>query len=211
VLTANSAAAKRAARGAVFIATSFGKVQASCWFGAGNQSFACTHQGCREGSDIDDFTGRKNIISRTNIRGVPASSIGDKALIVQDHIGRRALKRSALVKISADIEKNGVFSTGVWDVGGISPALKCAHLAESFHMLCEIHGSGAVNLAVCATIQNTTYYERGLLHPLVDYEHPPAYLNRIDDEMDHDGYVHLRDVPGLGHDINHAYIEDNLA
>jgi L-alanine-DL-glutamate epimerase-like enolase superfamily enzyme len=101
--------------------------------------------------------------------------------------------------------------TGVWDVGGISPSLKCAHLAESFNMLCEIHGSGAANLAVCAGIQNTTYYERGLLHPLVDYEKPHPYLRRIDDEMDQEGYVHLRDVPGLGQDIDLDYINANLA
>lgn len=99
--------------------------------------------------------------------------------------------------------------TGVWDVGGIGPSLKCAHIAEGFHMLCEVHGTGAGNMAVAAAIQNTTYYERGLLHPFVDYEKPPAYLNRIDDEMDRDGYVLMRDEPGLGQDINLGYIEAN--
>ncbi|TCR66391.1 enolase C-terminal domain-like protein [Bosea sp. BK604] len=100
--------------------------------------------------------------------------------------------------------------TGVYDVGGISPSLKCAHIAEGFHMLCEVHGGGAGNMAVCASIQNTTYYERGLLHPFIDHDKPPAYLNRIDDEMDRDGYVHMRDEPGLGQDINHDYIEAHL-
>ena len=100
--------------------------------------------------------------------------------------------------------------TGVWDVGGIGPAMKCARIAEGFHMLTEVHGTGAGNLAVCAAIQNTTYYERGLLHPHVDYDVPPAYLNRIDDEMDKDGYVHFRDEPGIGHDVNLDYINANL-
>lgn len=100
--------------------------------------------------------------------------------------------------------------TGVWDVGGIGPSLKCAHMAESFHMLCEVHGSGAANMVVCASLPNTTYYERGLLHPLVDYEKPLAYLNRIDDEMDEEGYVHFRETPGLGQDINFDYIENHL-
>ncbi|WGF90464.1 enolase C-terminal domain-like protein [Marinivivus vitaminiproducens] len=99
--------------------------------------------------------------------------------------------------------------TGVWDVGGIGPSLKCARVAESFGMSCEVHGTGAGNLAVCAAIQNTTYYERGLLHPFVDYDRPPAYLRRIDDEMDRDGYVHMRDEAGLGQDIDHDYIEAN--
>lgn len=100
--------------------------------------------------------------------------------------------------------------TGVWDVGGIGPAMKCARIAEGFHMLTEVHGTGAGNMAVCAAIQNTTYYERGLLHPHVDYDVPPAYLNRIDDEMDSDGYVHFRDEPGIGHAVNLDYINANL-
>ena len=100
--------------------------------------------------------------------------------------------------------------TGVWDVGGISPAMKTAKLAESFHMSCEVHGTGAGNMAVVAAIPNTTYYERGLLHPFIDYDEPRDYQNRIDDEMDADGYVHFRDDPGLGQDLNLDYIEDNL-
>lgn len=100
--------------------------------------------------------------------------------------------------------------TGVWDVGGIGPAMKCARIAEGFHMLTEVHGTGAGNMAICAAIQNTTYYERGLLHPHVDYDVPPAYLNRIDDEMDSDGYVHFRDEPGIGHAVNLDYINANL-
>jgi L-alanine-DL-glutamate epimerase-like enolase superfamily enzyme len=100
--------------------------------------------------------------------------------------------------------------TGVWDVGGIGPSMKCAHIAEGFGMSCEVHGTGAANLAVAAAIPNTTYYERGLLHPFIDYDQPPAYLKRIDDEMDEDGWVHLRDEPGLGQDIDFAYIEANL-
>ena len=99
---------------------------------------------------------------------------------------------------------------GVWDVGGIGPSLKCAHIAEGFGMSCEVHGTGAGNLAVCAAIPNTTFYERGLLHPFIDYDAPPAYLHRIDDEMDTDGFVHMRDTPGLGQDIDHDYIDANL-
>ena len=100
---------------------------------------------------------------------------------------------------------------GVWDMGGISPVMKAAYMAESFHMSCEIHGTGAGNLAVCCAIPNTSFYERGLLHPFVDYEKPKEYQNRIDDEMDVEGYVHARTEPGLGQDLNLDYIEANLA
>ena len=59
---------------------------------------------------------------------------------------------------------------GVADVGGIGPSMKIAHLAESFNMDCEIHGGGAGNLAVIGAISNTTWYERGLLHPFIDHD-----------------------------------------
>lgn len=99
--------------------------------------------------------------------------------------------------------------TGVWDVGGIGPSMKVAHLADSFGMSCEVHGTGAGNLAVAAAISNTTYYERGLLHPFIDYDAPKAFQNRIDDEMDEEGFVHCRNTAGLGQDLNLDYIEAN--
>ena len=94
-------------------------------------------------------------------------------------------------------------------VGGIAPCLKVAHLAEAYGMHCEIHGNGAANLAVVGAIKNCDWYERGLLHPFLDYDDVPAYLNSIVDPMDADGYVHLPDRPSLGEDINFAYIETN--
>jgi L-alanine-DL-glutamate epimerase-like enolase superfamily enzyme len=102
-----------------------------------------------------------------------------------------------------------ILRAGVAGVGGIGPCLKVAHLAESFGMDCEVHGNGAANLAVVGAISNCRWYERGLLHPFLDYEEVPAHLNSLVDPMDADGYVHLSDRPGLGEDINFAYIEAN--
>lgn len=99
---------------------------------------------------------------------------------------------------------------GCWDVGGITPAMKIANMAESFHMSCEMHGTGAPNLSVALAIPNTSFYERGLLHPFIDYDEPKEYQNRIDDEMDADGYVHGREDHGLGQDLNWDYINANL-
>jgi L-alanine-DL-glutamate epimerase-like enolase superfamily enzyme len=40
---------------------------------------------------------------------------------------------------------------GVGDLGGITPLIKVAHLAESFNMRMEVHGGGPGNLLVlCA-------------------------------------------------------------
>lgn len=96
--------------------------------------------------------------------------------------------------------------TGVMDVGGIGPSMKIAHLAESFNMDAEIHGGGAGNLAVLGAISNARWYERGLLHPFVDYDQAPEYLNSIVDEMDSDGNIHMPTTPGLGQDINFDWI-----
>lgn len=102
-----------------------------------------------------------------------------------------------------------ILRAGVPGVGGITPTLKVAALADAFGMNCEVHGNGAANLAVTAAIKNCRWYERGLLHPFLDYDEVPAYLNTLPDPMDGEGYVHLSQQPGLGEDINFDYIESN--
>jgi L-alanine-DL-glutamate epimerase-like enolase superfamily enzyme len=100
---------------------------------------------------------------------------------------------------------------GVGDLGGITPLLKVAHLAESFGMRMEVHGGGPGNLHVlCAMAFPGEFYERGLLHPFIDHDQPPAWLNKLDDPMDEEGFVHVSQLPGLGQDINFDYIRDNL-
>lgn len=103
-----------------------------------------------------------------------------------------------------------IVRTGVHDVGGLGPSLKVVHLAEAFGMDCEVHGGGAGNLTLCAAQKNGRWYERGLLHPHLDYDAVPDYLNTLEDPMDADGYVHLSQRPGLGADINFDYIAANL-
>ena len=43
--------------------------------------------------------------------------------------------------------------------GGITGALRIAHLAEAHHLRAEVHGGGPPNLHICCAIPNTTYYE----------------------------------------------------
>jgi len=75
----------------------------------------------------------------------------------------------------------------------------------------EVHGGGVGNLHVlCAMASPGLYYERGLLHPFVDYDGTPAWLNAPVDPMDEHGNVHVSHLPGLGMDLNLDYIRDNL-
>lgn len=103
-----------------------------------------------------------------------------------------------------------ILRVGVNDVGGITPALKIAHLAEAFNMEAEVHGGGSGNLALLGGAANSRWYERGLLHPFYDYDRPPPHLNRIIDPLDHHGEVAMPNRPGLGDDYCWDYIADNL-
>lgn len=100
---------------------------------------------------------------------------------------------------------------GVGDVGGLTPLIKVAHLAESFGMRMEVHGGGPGNLhMLCAMGFPGEFYERGLLHPFVEWEQPKPWLNKLNDPMDDEGFVHVSQEPGLGEDINFDYIQDNI-
>lgn len=102
-----------------------------------------------------------------------------------------------------------ILRAGANGVGGISPTMKVAALAEAFGMDCEVHGNGAASLAVVGAIRNCRWYERGLLHPFLDYDEVPAYLNALVDPMDEQSFVHLPTRPGLGEDINFDYIDSH--
>jgi L-alanine-DL-glutamate epimerase-like enolase superfamily enzyme len=99
---------------------------------------------------------------------------------------------------------------GVWDVGGITPLMKIAHLAESFGMKMEVHGGGVGNLHVlCAMGTPGLYYERGLLHPFIDYDQPPPWLRAPVDPLDDRGHVQVSQLPGLGLAVDEDYIRDH--
>lgn len=102
-----------------------------------------------------------------------------------------------------------ILRTGVNDVGGITPALKCMRTAEAFGMDCEVHGNTAMNLVVVAASKNCRWYERGLLHPFLEYDDGHDYLRSLSDPMDADGFVHVTDRPGIGEDIDFDFIENN--
>lgn len=97
----------------------------------------------------------------------------------------------------------------VWH-GGITPMMKAIHLCESFGVRLEVHGGGPGNLQVLGAMAIPgEYYERGLLHPFVDYEARTPWLREIIDPMDGEGYVHIPQKPGLGMDINWEYIREH--
>jgi L-alanine-DL-glutamate epimerase-like enolase superfamily enzyme len=80
------------------------------------------------------------------------------------------------------------------------------HLAEAFNVDCEIHGGGTANLAVLGGSRCGQWYERGLVHPLVDYDEVPPHLTALPDPLDGNGRVAMPDQPGLGDPLDLDYI-----
>lgn len=119
--------------------------------------------------------------------------------------GKMQTRAEWIVRNASDISRGGV-----GDLGGITPLMKTAHLCESFGVRMEVHGGGAGNLhALCAMGIPGEYYERGLLHPFINYDQPDPWLNELVDPLDDDGYVHVSQRPGLGWNINWDYIKEN--
>ncbi|RMF89509.1 MAG: mandelate racemase [Nitrospinota bacterium] len=86
-------------------------------------------------------------------------------------------------------------------VGGITPLVRIAHLAEAFHMKCELHHGGnslnnVANLHVTMAIPNCDYYE----------VFPASGANKYglvqDIEVDDKGMVYAPEGPGLGYEID---------
>lgn len=103
-----------------------------------------------------------------------------------------------------------IIRVGVYDVGGLTPALKAVGLCESFNIECEIHGRDAPNLQLLGTMAFPgRYYERGLLHPKHDYETYFPGLEHPPDEIDDNGVVELPKTPGLGYAFDWDYIDAN--
>jgi len=111
-----------------------------------------------------------------------------------------------IVRGAADLSR-----VGISDVGGISPAMKVVHLCEAFHMRCEVHGGGAANLQVLGAMGIPgEMYEKGLLHPHVDFDAEKPWSKDVIDPVDSDGNVLIPQGPGLGENFDWDYIKDNL-
>lgn len=71
--------------------------------------------------------------------------------------------------------------------GGVTGALRIAHLADSFQMRAEVHGGGLLHAHLCMAIPNTTFYEA--LITGLPVENDPLVVN---------GIVHAPTQPGVG-------------
>ncbi len=95
--------------------------------------------------------------------------------------------------------------------GGITGAMKIAHMAEAFGLDAEIHGPGPAHRHVMASIRNTNYFELGLVVPGVLRTHAPVYKDQqLWDDLDcvdKNGCVDVPEGPGLGAEIDWAWVK----
>lgn len=92
--------------------------------------------------------------------------------------------------------------------GGITGLVKIAHLAEAFHLNCELHdGYNALNnlavLHVALAIPNCDWYEVLVPHDPGVYDLDNLSWGLVEPiEIDSDGMVHSPGRPGLGIDVD---------
>lgn len=97
--------------------------------------------------------------------------------------------------------------------GGITGMMKIAHLAEAFHMNCEVHTAynsmgNAATLHVLMAIPNGDWFEVLAFNPPGRYglEHLNYGLAEPI-EIDAEGYVHAPTKPGIGYDVDWELID----
>ncbi|AXG06113.1 mandelate racemase [Haloplanus rubicundus] len=96
--------------------------------------------------------------------------------------------------------------------GGITGAMKIAHVAEGFGIDVEFHAPGPAQRHCIAATRNTNYYELALVHPEAANTQPPVYegdYSDMIDTVDADGCVSVPEGPGLGVEYDWDYIEAN--
>jgi L-alanine-DL-glutamate epimerase-like enolase superfamily enzyme len=77
--------------------------------------------------------------------------------------------------------------------GGVTGALKVAHLAESHGLKAQVHGMGLANAHICAAIPNNDFYEQ-----LVISSEQIKGLRRRNELPIIEGYLTVPDDPGVG-------------
>jgi len=94
--------------------------------------------------------------------------------------------------------------------GGITGAMKIAHMAEGFGLDVEYHAPGPAQRHCLAATRNSNYYEVALVHPICPNTQPPVYADEYSDMLDtvdSDGRVQVPDGPGLGVEYDWDEIE----
>jgi L-alanine-DL-glutamate epimerase-like enolase superfamily enzyme len=86
--------------------------------------------------------------------------------------------------------------------GGLTGALKIAHLAESHGLRAQVHGMGLANAHLCAAIANNDFHEQ----LVYSTEHIRSLRTRNELPIV-DGFITAPATPGLGFEPDWAALE----
>jgi len=86
--------------------------------------------------------------------------------------------------------------------GGITGAMKIAHLSDAHGMRCQVHGMGLANAQLCAAIRHNDYYEQ-----LVMSTEQIDGLKNLGPLAIKDGFLEVSSAPGLGVEFDWARVE----
>jgi L-alanine-DL-glutamate epimerase-like enolase superfamily enzyme len=92
--------------------------------------------------------------------------------------------------------------TSTFYKGGITGAVKIAHLAESHGMRAQVHGMGLANAHLCAALPNNDFYEQ----IIASSEQIKGLRNRNELPIV-DGHITVPDAPGLGLELDWKALE----
>jgi L-alanine-DL-glutamate epimerase-like enolase superfamily enzyme len=84
--------------------------------------------------------------------------------------------------------------------GGVTGAMRIAHLADAYRLRAEVHGDGLLHRHLCMAISNTTYYESLVkTNPVVRAP-----------EIDANGLIHAPTAIGVGFEAEFTVTEDKF-
>jgi L-alanine-DL-glutamate epimerase-like enolase superfamily enzyme len=92
--------------------------------------------------------------------------------------------------------------TSTFYKGGMTGALKVAHLAEAHGMKAQVHGMGFGNAQICGAIPNNDFYEQ-----LVISTEQIRGLRRMNELPVIDGYLPVPEEPGAGFSPDWDWLE----
>lgn len=94
--------------------------------------------------------------------------------------------------------------------GGITGAMKIAHVAEGLGLDVEVHSHSPAHRHLMTALRNTNFYEMNLVHPdpEADTSAVNSYTNYRDglSAIDAEGCVYAPDGPGLGAEVDWDYV-----
>lgn len=91
--------------------------------------------------------------------------------------------------------------------GGITGLMKTANAVESFGLDVELLLGGPAHMHAMSAIRNSNYFEHGVVHPESDWLLNQAFEGHPESPTD-DGSIRVPDGPGLGVDIDWAFVEE---